>query len=111
MRLRHIPGRHVLQILPKDDTVSSDITQDLVISQIDPMNAEVALRGVRKTPKGSMLVFTSSTVELEKVRTEVEKVELAKNYLISVSGRRNPEIVMFGSERISLGQGYHRQSP
>lgn len=51
-RPRRIQDRHVLQILPKDDTVNSDVTLNLVTSQIDLMNAKVALRGTRKISKG-----------------------------------------------------------
>lgn len=93
---RIVRDRHALLILPKDETVDSDVTHNLVTSQIDPMKAKVALRGMRKISKGGVLIFADSAADLERLRAEVEKAKLAKDHMVSVSGRRNPEIVVFG---------------
>lgn len=86
--------KHVLEILPNNNTVSSDDTLKSVAGMIDPMKAKLALREMRGTSEGGMLIFANSTADLERLVTEVNRSDLAKDH--SVTRRRNPEIVIFG---------------
>lgn len=44
-----------------------------------------------------------SAADLEKLKADVERGELANDHLVTVSGRRNPEIVIFGVDVNSTG--------
>lgn len=56
--------RHVMQILPYDDTVTSDVILKLVASQINPMKAKL---GMRSTSNAGVLIFANSAADLERL--------------------------------------------
>lgn len=52
-----------------------------------------------------VLIFTDGSPELERLKVEVKKAELARDHVVIVSGRRNPEIVIFAVDSDSTADG------
>lgn len=71
---------HVLEIHPNDDTISSDVTLNLLASKIETIKAKLALRGMRTISRRGVLVTADSTADLDREVAEVERSDLAKDH-------------------------------
>lgn len=80
--------RHVLIIQPIVETISTDVTQKLVGSEIDPMKDKLALRCMRKISCGSVLIIEDGAADHERLEAEANRSELAKDHMLSKPGER-----------------------
>lgn len=72
---------HVLMIHPNDDTISLDVTLNLLAIKIETIKSKLALRGLRPISRGGVLVTADSTADLDREVAEEERSDLAKNQL------------------------------
>jgi hypothetical protein len=92
-KLKLAKNEPVIVIKPKDTNKTGKETREDVRKQIDP--SKVPVKEMRNVARGSVVLECKNADATEQVRQEVEE-KLGKDYDISISELRNPEIKVIG---------------
>lgn len=95
--------KHVLKILPNDNTVSSEGNLKLIASNVDPVEVKLALRRRWDISEWGVLIFADSFADLEKLVAEVDRSDLVKDCSVSKPDKRNLRLLSLASKQISQG--------
>lgn len=99
---RHPPVQYVLMNHLNEEKTFSNVTKNLVTNYINQMQAKLALRDMRKICRGFVLIIADSAADIERLVSEANLSELAKDHTISKSWSVQKKITIFGREDASV---------